>query len=313
MPGKAPGEDAETGKLPIHGIFLVVLLAFIWGINWPSVRTVVIEISPWTFRAICLSAGAAVLFGVSLLRGKRLSVPRREILPLIFVGLLNVTAYHIFSAFGLSMMEASRGVILAFTFPLWSVLFGAVLLRERLTPSRIMALLFGLAAMALLMGPEIATLERTPWGGILLICSAISWAVATMAFKLFKWTLASGELAAWQVLIGGVPVVIAALILDPAPDLSAISSGALIGLVYSSMIAVSFGQWVWFRMLQIMPTAVASISTLGCPVIGVFAGALLLGEAVGWRELTALALVSSALAIVLVGKSGWQVLKAIGR
>lgn len=313
MAEKESAEDVETGKLPIRGIFLVVLLGFIWGVNWPSMRAVVLEISPWTFRAICLSAGAATLFVVLLLRGRSLIVPRKEIIPLIVVGLLNVTFYHLFSAFGLSMMEATRGVILGFTFPLWSVLLGAVILREKLTPGRIAALIAGLAAMALLIGPQIISLGSTPWGGVLLICSAISWAIGTMAFKLVKWTLGSGELAAWQVLIGGIPVVIGAVIIDPPPDFSGVSSRALVALVYSSVIAVSFGQWVWFRMLQIMPTAVASISTLVCPVIGVLGAALLLGEPAGWREFTALALVCVALATVLVGRSGWQALKSIGR
>ncbi len=312
-PAARADADSDSGRLPVAGIILIVLLAFVWGVNWPSMRAVVVEISPWIFRAICLSVGAATLFAVSLARGMRLSVPRREVGPLILVGLLNVTGYHLLSAFGLSMMEASRGVILGFTFPLWSVLFGAVILREKLTPGRIAALLSGLAAMALLIGPEIAGLGRSPWGGVLLIGSAVCWAAATMAFKYFRWSLASGELAAWQLLIGGVPVVIAALIIEPLPDFSGVSTGALVALVYSSVVAVSFGQWIWFRMLEIMPTAVASISTLAVPVIGVFTAALMLGEAVGWRELAALALVSAALAIVLVGRSGWHALRCIGR
>lgn len=308
-----PQRGDSQPQLTRTGLFLIVLLGFIWGVNWPSMRAVVVEISPWTFRAICLTVGALTLFAVSVIRGKRLSVPRREIMPLVFVGLLNVTAYHLFSAFGLSMMEASRGVILGFTFPLWSVLFGAVILREKLTPGRIAALLFGLAAMALLIGPGFISMGQTPWGGVLLICSAISWAVATMAFKLVKWTLGAGELAAWQVLIGGVPVVIGAVIIEPVPDFSGVSTGALVALVYSSTIAVSFGQWIWFRMLQIMPTAVASISTLTVPVIGVFMSALILGEVVGWRELAALALVCVALAIVVVGSAGWRALTRFGK
>ncbi len=310
---ETPEAVAESGRLPLQGVVLIVLLAFIWGINWPSMRAVVVEISPWTFRAICLSAGAATLFAVSLVRGQRLSVPRGEILPLIAVGLLNVTAYHLLSAFGLSMMSAGRGVILGFTFPLWSVLMGRVVLGEPLTGSRVAALLLGLAAMALLLGPGIIGLGSTPWGGLLLIGSAVSWAAATMCFKYFKWTLASGELAAWQVLIGGVPVIIGALILAPPFEFSGVSATALVGLVYSSAVAVSFGQWIWFRVLEILPTAVASISTLAIPVIGVFSGALLLGEVIGWRELAALALVSAALAIVLVGRPGWEALRRLGR
>ena len=76
--------------------------------------------------------------------------------------------------------------------------------------------------------------------------------------------------------------------------------------LHASVIAVSFGQWIWFRVLQLLPAAVAAISTLAVPVIGVFAGALLLGETVTIFELGALVLVSIALAIVLVGHAGWR-------
>jgi drug/metabolite transporter (DMT)-like permease len=188
------------------------------------------------------------------------------------------------------------------------VLLGAVVLREALTPTRIIALLLGLGAMALLLGPEIAILGQAPWGSLMLIGSAICWAAATMCFKLVKWTLGSGELAAWQVAFGGIPVIVGAVIIDPVPDFSGLSTTALVGLVYSSTVAVSFGQWIWFRVLELMPAAVAAISTLAIPVIGVFAGAALLGEAVTLFELGALVLVSMALAIVLVGHAGWRAL-----
>ena len=154
---------------------------------------------------------------------------------------------------------------------------------------------------------RLATLGRAPWGSLLLVGSAITWAAATMCFKLVKWTLGSGELAAWQVAFGGVPVMVGAVIIDPVPDFTALSTGALMGLIYSSTVAVSFGQWIWFRVLELMPAAVAALSTLAIPVIGVFAGALLLDEKVTVFELGALVLVSTALAIVLVGRAGWQV------
>jgi drug/metabolite transporter (DMT)-like permease len=92
------------------------------------------------------------------------------------------------------------------------------------------------------------------------------------------------------------------------------STKAVLGLVYSSVIAASIGQWVWFQILRLMPASVASISTLAIPVVGVFTGGLLLGEPVGWRELSALALVLGALSIVLIGGRGVGALRrAIGR
>lgn len=305
-----PGAGAAH---PLAGVALVALLAFIWGFNWPSMRAAVLEISPWTFRAVCLIAGTATLFALALAGKGRLHVPRREIGPLIAVAMLNVTAFHLLTAFGLTMIGAGRGVILAFTFPLWTVLIGAFALSERLDSRRRVALACGLGAMALLLGPEFTTVGRTPLGGLLLIGSAIAWAGATVIFKRRTWALASRELAAWQVLIGAVPVVAGALLWGPAPDFSGVSARGLVGLVYSSAIAVSLGQWVWFRILEIMPASAASISSLAIPVIGVFASALFLGEAIGWREVAALALVLSALYLVLIGKETLVALAALFR
>jgi drug/metabolite transporter (DMT)-like permease len=249
------------------------------------------------------------LFGVLLLRGKSLRVPRNEIVPLIFVGLANVTGWHMLTAFGLTMTEASRGVLLAFTFPLWSLLFGALWLGERLTRGRVLALFLGLCAIALLLWEGIAGVGRSPLGGLLLVGSAISWALATIAFKKVKWTIGSGELAAWQLLIGGIPVFAVTGVVSEVPDFSSLSLAAIVGLIYASTIAVSFGQWIWFKLLEIMPAGVAAIASLTVPIVGVFSSALLIGEARGWRELVALALVSSALAIVLVGREGWNTLR----
>lgn len=293
------------------GPVLIVSLAFVWGCNWPAIRVAVLEIDPWSFRAIGLIVGCLMLFGVSLAQRAPLRVPRRDIGPLILIGLLNVAVYHMLSAFGLTMVEAGRGAILAFTFPLWSVLLGAIVLRERLTAGRAAALVLGLAAMALLMGEELLAVGRSPLGGVLLVGSAVSWATATVIYKSRSWTLTSRSLAAWQLFVGAVPVTVGALFFGAPVDFSAISIGGLAGFFYAAVIAVAFGQWIWFRVLQLLPSSVASISTLAVPVIGVFSGALLLGERLGWRELTALALVCSALFLVLVGRSGIDAMRRL--
>jgi drug/metabolite transporter (DMT)-like permease len=307
----APAAVPVETHLPVAGIVLVGLLALIWGLNWPAMRAAVVEISPWSFRAICLTVAAIVLFAISFAGGGHVRVPRREIGPLMLVAFLNVTAWHLLTAFGLSMMESTRGILLGFTFPVWSVLIGTIALRERLTVGRAAALVLGIGAMAILLGPEVTRVGGAPLGGILLIGAAIVWALATVTLKLFRWTLAARELAAWQVLIGGAPVVVGALFFGSWAGFDTLSVKAVIGLVYSSLIAASIGQWVWFQILRLMPAGVASISTLAIPVVGVFTGGLLLGEPVGWRELTALALVLGALSIVLVGGRGLDALRRV--
>jgi hypothetical protein len=53
--------SSRAAPHPLAGVALIVALAFIWGFNWPSMRAAVLEISPWTFRSICLAVGTATL------------------------------------------------------------------------------------------------------------------------------------------------------------------------------------------------------------------------------------------------------------
>lgn len=294
----------QSDGLPLTKILLVLLLGVIWGVNWPAIRVSVLEIEPWTYRTLSLGAGASMLGLVVLARRSSLRVPRNEILPLIAVGLLNVTAYHMLTAYALTMVDAGRATILTFTFPLWSVVLGVFILKERLTAERIVALVLGLTAMALLIGPDLGVVGQAPVGVLLLIIAAIGWACATLLMKSREWTIGSIELATWQLIVGFVPIAIGTIFLGDPPDFTAISTDAWIALIYGGAVAVGFGQWIWFRILQTTPSAVAALSTLAVPIVGVFSASWLLDEIIGWRELTALVLVVLSLFLVLIGRDG---------
>ena len=62
---------------------------------------------------------------------------------------------------------------------------------------------------------------------------------------------------------------------------------------------------LWYTLIGMLPTAIAAISTLVIPIVGVYCSSLLLGEQVGMREWFSLALVVLALAIVLAPPPFW--------
>ena len=138
--------------------------------------------------------------------------------------------------------------------------------------------------------------------------SAVTWAARRDLDLVIVGGREAGQAAA-LLRAHAVPVIIGALILAPAPDFASLSVKAWIALLYTSAIAVAFGQWLWFRILHLLPASIASISTLAIPVVGVFSSSLLLGEVIGWREGAALILVLAALFLVLVGHNGLQAVK----
>ncbi len=298
--------SAPAQALPPLGFVLLAALALFWGGNWPTMKLALAEIEVWPFRSLCLIVGGSALLLLSRLRGRSIRVPSREIPPLLVCVVFNILGWHLLSGYGVSMIEAGRASIIAFTMPVWAVLFSRFVLGEALTGPKLLGLALGVGGLAVLIGPDLHSLGAAPLGAALMLGAAISWALGTVTMKRVLWTIPVTTLAGWQLLIGAVPITLGALAFGDYPDLTALSTPALVSLAYVLAVPMVFCHWAWFTVVRIFPAAIASIGTLAIPIVGVFSSGLVLGEPIGLRELGALAFVCAALAVVLV-------LPALGR
>jgi drug/metabolite transporter (DMT)-like permease len=279
-----------------------VLLAGItlsWGLNWPLLKVALSEIPVLPFRALCLLVSGPVLLAIAAARGTGIAVPKREILPLLLASLFNVTLWHLFTGYGVLEMPAGRASIIAYTMPAWATLLGALVLSEPLTPRRLAGLVLGMGGIAALVLPDLDKVVAAPLGAVSMILAALSWAVGTVMMKRRRWSGSMAAMAGWQICLGGFPILIAAIIIGPFPGLERAGGAAVAALIYVIVFGMLIGQWAWFVVLERLPVAVASISTLAIPVVGVLSSALLLGERLGPAEIAALLLVVAALALVL--------------
>ena len=108
---------------------------------------------------------------------------------LAWASLFNVGIWQMLTATGLQWLPAGRAVLLAYTMQLWSVVLGAAFLGERIDRGRALALALGLAAMALLIGDDIAAVGRAPLGALMILAAALAWAIGPVATKGFPWTV----------------------------------------------------------------------------------------------------------------------------
>ncbi|MDY0884467.1 DMT family transporter [Dongia soli] len=282
------------------GIVVLCLVTLLWGINWPITKIAVTEIPVWTFRAISLLVGGFGLLLLCVLRGASLRIARREIWPILLVTLFNVIAWQLCSAFGLFFLPSGRASILALTMPLWAALLSIPVLGEKLTVATTISLLLGLIALGAMVGPQFSEIMAHPIGIVLMLAAAISWALGTVLFKYYRWTSSTALLTGWQLVLGGLPVLIGALISDRSLDLRAVSSEAWLATAYTSTAAMIFCQWAWLRVVTMFPTAIAGLGIVAIPAVGVISGALLLGESVTGDVFISLSATMLALIVVFM-------------
>jgi drug/metabolite transporter (DMT)-like permease len=298
-PGRSPGTVHDSPILPRSTWWLLAALTFGWGFNWPMMKLALAEVPVWTFRGLCVAAGAAGMFAIAAAGGRQLLPPGRHWWRLVHTALLNVTLWNVFIAYGVILLPAGRAVILAYTMPLWAVLLSRVILHEPLTGRRALGVGLGTAGMLVLVGSELAVVQAAPLGALSVIAAALCWALGTVLIKRYPTALPTTSFTAWQLLIGGLPLVAGALLLDRG-GWQPLSWQATAATLYNMVVAFVLCHWAWYKIVSRASAGVSGLGTLMIPVIGVLSSMLVLGERPGAHEYGALALVLAALATVMV-------------
>lgn len=258
-----------------RGAVLAMLATiFIWAYSWVVMKQVLQHAGPFEFAAIRYVLGAVVLFGVLLVTKQSLRPP--PLLPTMLIGLCQTTAFQGLGQWALVSGGAGHVALLAYTMPFWAVLLAWVMLDERLTSRRWLGL--GLAAIGLICIIE-------PWHGLgsiqstlLAIGAGFAWAMGTVLSKrVFQRHAPSPlSLTAWQMLFGALGLVIVWLCVPQRPiDWT---WGFIGGLAYSVVFASSIAWGLWLIVLHRLPTAVASIASLGVPIVSVLLAWAILHE-----------------------------------
>lgn len=299
MPEPTAAAPADRGGPPVLAVALLALIAVLWGLNWPIMKVGLGEISPWVFRAGASVVSCAGLFLISAIAGHSLRVPAGEWRTVLLGGLLNITLFNVLVAYGITLMDAGRAGIIAYTMPLWATLVGTVVLKERLSGRAVAGLAVGLFGMVLLFSVDAAALTGSLAGPLLVLGAAVSWGAGTVAIKHARLTMPITVAVAWQHLIGVVPIAIVAVAWDwrnmGDPDLWALGA-----LVYNMLITGIICYWAYFKVVSMLPVVASTVGTLMVPVIGVFSNALIFGVAPHLVDYTALACVAAAVFLVVV-------------
>ena len=289
--------------LPRRLWWVLAGLTLAWGVSWSAMKVALSEIAPWTFRSICLAAGAGVLFAVLRAGRQPLGIARSQWGRVALVAFFTITCWNVLVAYGVRLIPSGRAAILAYTMPAMAIPLSVWLLRERLTARRVAGLALGMGGIALLVGDELQRIGAAPLGVLYTLCAALSWAIGTVLQKRYPIDAPLPAQTAWLMLVGGLPVYAGALLFDWGKpfDIGLMPS---LALAYNVVVSFAWGYWAWIKLVESVSVTVFSICMLLTPVVGVFSGMLLLGERPGWTEFGALALViASVLSVVLPAKT----------
>lgn len=202
----------------------------------------------------------------------------------------------VFYSNSLIFTEVVHAVLLYYLTPIWSTLLGRIILKEVITPARIIAIFVGFAGMFVILGGERGLPIPRNIGDWMALASGILWAVTAVRLRQDKVNEAE-ELTFAYFLVGAAVALAATLIPDgrtgPMPSAEAVLSvlpwlvPVVIAVVMTSSFLVMWGT----RMLDPGLVGILFMTEIS---VGTGTAAFLAGEPFGLREIAGIVLITSA-------------------
>jgi drug/metabolite transporter (DMT)-like permease len=259
--------------------WLLTMVLF-WGLSWPAMKLALGMTPPLWLATFRFASGAACLFALAALRGTIRLPPRADWPVVASIGGLQMMA---FTALGLTAMQytdAGRAAVLAYTTPLWGVLAAWIMFRQRPTAWQGLALGVGMAGVAMICSP--LEMDWTRPGVIMgngfLLMAAICWSLVILHVRRHQFISRPIDLAPWQMLCAAIPLGVAALAFEGMPTQVECTPRLAGLLAFIGPVATSACFVISTEHGRRISTFTMSNITMGVPIIGVLASALLLGE-----------------------------------
>jgi drug/metabolite transporter (DMT)-like permease len=285
-------------KLSTRQWTVLVLLTIVWGINWPVMKIGVTGFPPLTFRMLCLWLGTPVL-GLALLVMKvPLRVERKHWRELLVLAVFNMFIWHALIIMAVQSLSSGRSAILGYTMPIFSAVLGALVFGDQLAKRAWGGVAAASLGVVLLLWHEMANLSGRPAGVLLALVAASTWALGTQLLRRTTMPVPTLAISFWMTFMTAGVITVLAFVFE-RDQWVAPSSSNWFAIGFNAVLVFGFAHAAWFYLARSLPPVASTLSVMLIPVLGVFSGALWLGEVLHWQDWAAVGLMMLSIAAVL--------------
>ncbi len=283
--------------------FLAVYL--IWGSTYLAIRFTIETIPALLSAGVRFLAGGALLYAYARFSGA-IAATKVQWRNSAIIGLLLVVGGTGTVTWAEQFVPSGLAALMVAAMPFWMVLIEWLRPQgKRPVTSVVLGLVLGFVGIVILIGPIQVAAEGISGllGATALLFATLSWASGSIYSRHIDLPESKLLSVGIQMLAGGVVLTLLAGATGEFPrvNIDAMSLKSIAGLLYLTIIgSLAFVAYVW--LLKVTTPAKASTYAFVNPVVAVFLGWLLGGEAISFRTIIAAAIIISAVAVITIYK-----------
>jgi drug/metabolite transporter (DMT)-like permease len=264
----------------------LLLTTFLWGLAWPVGRLLATGLPPVSIAVLRYAIVVPVLFGILAVRKQSLNIERKWIVSMVAMGLLSTSLYQIFFLYGVRYAAASDDSIVIGIGPVLIAIMASLVLDERLTRTKALGFLSGLAGVIVisLFSPNTDVPNRL-LGVTLVFGGAVAYALYTVLLRRFVATArrddsrpppSSLSILAWISLFGWIFLIPFSIL--ETPWTYTWDYVSWLGIVYLALLSTVVGYFFYVEGVSKIGAGRAAVFGNFVPVFGVLTSVLIFGE-----------------------------------
>ena len=275
----------------------LLLTAFFFGSNFAAVKLVVESVPPILFAATRFTLAGLLLLPLALLSGPENHLSRRDLLPMLGLGLVGVTLTQTVFTVGVGFTTAANTALVYSTSPVWGMLLAFALGWERPRVSGVLGVGLCLLGVGAIVYGSLDFAGTSLLGDALILAAAVFWGSYTVLTLSLLRRYSALAVAAYAMTLGGLAAFPLAA-LDPSPlNLAALDGLTWGAAAYSALCSSTFGFAAWGWGVSHVGANRVLIYQYLVTLTGVSAGILLLGESFGAGQLIGAAVILAGVSL----------------
>lgn len=262
----------------IVGLISGLSAAAIWGGMYVVSKVVMAVVPPFILIVMRLVLGILTLAIIMVVR-RGWKLTRKQFWRIFAVGTVGYGISIGFQFVGTQLSTAANGALVTSATPAFVLLFGALLLSEKITPLRLLSLVIASAGVLAVIDPRNAALSPSFfWGNLCLVAAALTWALYSVLIR--KVTRDTDVLTTTLVaFIGGLPICLPLGGWELATTgLGPISPGTISGILFLGIISTALAMYLWNNAFARLDAGAASLTFFAQPVVGTLLSVIFLKE-----------------------------------
>jgi drug/metabolite transporter (DMT)-like permease len=285
--GRPPAQGAAVRLIsPSPRTFVVAEIAVLlvmltWGLNFVAVKLVLADLPPIVFAFTRFSAAFVVMLAVLRWREGSVGLPRRDVLPLLLLGLIGFGLYQDLWASALSMTTASNSSLITAATPVSTMLIAAAIGSDTLSRAKVIgAAIAFCGAAAVVLATHGLGFSGASAGDLMTFGATICWAIYVAFGSPVLRRHSPLRTATWAIGFGCLGMLPLALWQAASFDASRIDGQTVALFLYCTLLAAAAANVVMFEAVKVLGPTRAVFFQFLIPAFAVVAAAIFLSESI---------------------------------